>query len=100
MFLTGNRSYQPKTVSGGIDAINQQCLRYYYYISVASPTILTVIKQEKQNANETIDSVTGSPYNGWIERKIPFSSNELGYKVRYIYMLENLFHSYTLLNNL
>jgi hypothetical protein len=35
------------------------------------------------SASEIIDSVRGSPYDGWIQHKVSFISNALGYEVRY-----------------
>jgi hypothetical protein len=46
-----------------------------------SQTPLRVDKQEKSGAGQTIDSVTGSPINGWVRRQATFTSNEFGYKV-------------------
>jgi hypothetical protein len=94
VLLSDDKSYQLKTGSGdgGINGIDQQCLIYYYYMSTAEETTLTVLKQESKGASEIIDFVTGSPYNGWIQRKVSFVSDALGYEVRHI--LENTFQLY------
>jgi hypothetical protein len=75
------KSFQLKTKSDGINGINQQCLTYYYYMDNVSEKIITVRKQETNGDNQTIDSVTSSSFNGWIQRKIPFSVKASGYKV-------------------
>ena len=42
---------------------------------------LTVLKQEINGANETIDNVTSTPYNGWVRRMVPFSAEKTNYTV-------------------
>ncbi|CAF5192669.1 unnamed protein product [Rotaria magnacalcarata] len=82
--LTDNnkKSFQLKTESGGIDSVDQQCLIYYYYMSSITGTkIITVTKEETGGTKEIIDSVTSSPFNGWIQRKILFKAEIRGYKV-------------------
>ncbi|CAF4759384.1 unnamed protein product, partial [Rotaria socialis] len=75
-------SFQLKTESGGIDSVDQQCLIYYYYMSsMAGTKIITVTKEETSGTKTTIDSVTSSPFNGWIQRKILFKAETRGYKV-------------------
>ncbi len=44
--------------------------------------IITVRKEETNGESEIIDSVTNSPFNGWIERKVSFNVQKSGYKVR------------------
>jgi hypothetical protein len=78
------KSFQLKTESDGINGINQQCLIYYYYMGNASQKIITVRKEETNGKSEIIDSVTSSPFNGWIQRKISFNAEALGYRVRHI----------------
>ncbi|CAF4877846.1 unnamed protein product [Rotaria socialis] len=75
-------SFQLKTESGGIDSVDQQCLIYYYYMSsMAGTKIITVTKEETSGTKTTIDSVTSSPFNGWIQRKILFKAETRGYKL-------------------
>lgn len=40
-------------------------------------------KEEKSGSREIIDSVTSSPFNGWIQRKISFIAQARGYNVSY-----------------
>ncbi|CAM4940980.1 unnamed protein product [Rotaria socialis] len=76
------RSFQLKTESGGIDSVDQQCLIYYYYMSsMAGTKIITVTTEETSGTKKTIDSVTNSPFNGWIQRKILFKAETRGYKL-------------------
>ncbi|CAF3398443.1 unnamed protein product [Rotaria socialis] len=76
------KSFQLKTESGGIDSLDQQCLIYYYYMSSMLGTkIITVTKEETSGTKEIIDSVTSSPFNGWIQRKILFKAETRGYKL-------------------
>lgn len=84
MQLTDNKikSFQLKTQSDGIDGVNQQCLIYYYYMGNMNEKIITVRKEETNGESEIIDSVTNSPFNGWIERKVSFNVQKSGYKVR------------------
>ncbi len=79
------KSFQLKTKSGGINGVDQQCLVYYYYMGNVSEKIITVRKEETSGESETIDSVTSSPFNGWIQRKISFNAEASGYKVRHFW---------------
>ncbi|CAF3904260.1 unnamed protein product [Adineta steineri] len=81
--LTNNtiKSFQIKTKSGGINGTNEQCLVYYYYLSNVTNNIMTVIKEEMNGKNETIDSVTSTPINGWIRRQVSFFALESNYKI-------------------
>ncbi|CAF4237264.1 unnamed protein product, partial [Rotaria sp. Silwood2] len=74
------KSYQLKTESGGINGVGQQCLIYYYYMGAGSTKIITVNKVEMSGSSQIIDSVTSSPFNGWIQRKISFTAEANGYK--------------------
>ena len=67
-----------KTESNGV---NEQCLIYYYYMANIDEQIITVRKEETNGENQIIDSVTNSPFNGWIERKVSFNAQKPGYKV-------------------
>ncbi|CAF5091835.1 unnamed protein product, partial [Rotaria sp. Silwood1] len=75
------RSYQLKTASGGINGVGQQCLVYYYYMGAASTKSITINKVEMSGSSQIIDSVTSSPFNGWIERKISFNADANGYNL-------------------
>ncbi|CAF4850917.1 unnamed protein product [Rotaria sp. Silwood2] len=75
------KSYQLKTESGGINGVGQQCLIYYYYMGAGSTKIITVNKVEMSGSSQIIDSVTSSPLNGWIQRKISFTAEANGYNV-------------------
>jgi hypothetical protein len=44
--------------------------------------IVTVRKDETNGESEIIDSVTTSPFNGWIQREISFNVQKPGYKVQ------------------
>ncbi|CAF1277819.1 unnamed protein product, partial [Adineta steineri] len=81
--LTDNtiKSFQIKTKSGGINGVNEQCLIYYYYLSNVTNNTITVIKEETNGKNETIDSVTSTAINGWIKRQVPFFALESNYKI-------------------
>jgi hypothetical protein len=81
------KSFQLKTESGGINGVHQQCLVYYYYMGNGNENIITVRKVETSGETETIDSVTSSPFNGWIQRKIPFNVEAPGYKVRLFFKI-------------
>jgi len=77
------KSFQLKTESSGINGVQQQCLVYYYYMGNVNENIITVRKEETSGDIETVDSVTSSPFNGWIQREIPFNAEAPGYKVRH-----------------
>jgi hypothetical protein len=74
------QSFQLKTESNGV---NEQCLTYYYYMTNIDEQIITVRKEETNGENQMIDTVTSSPFNGWIERKVSFNVQKPGYKVRW-----------------
>jgi hypothetical protein len=82
--LTDNKIkfFQLKTESDGINGVNQQCLIYYYYMGNMDEKIVTVRKDETNGESEIIDSVTTSPFNGWIQREISFNVQKPGYKVQ------------------
>lgn len=84
MQLTDNKIkfFQLKTESDGINGVNQQCLIYYYYMGNMDEKIVTVRKDETNGESEIIDSVTTSPFNGWIQREISFNVQKPGYKVQ------------------
>ncbi|CAF4002266.1 unnamed protein product [Adineta steineri] len=42
---------------------------------------ITVRKQEVGDISETIDTITRSPYNGWIKRQVSFHTSKGGYKI-------------------
>jgi hypothetical protein len=75
------KSFTLKTNLSGINGINEQCLIYYYYLSNVTRNSITILKEETNGGNETIDYVTSSPFNGWIERKVSFFAVESNYKV-------------------
>ncbi|CAF1386847.1 unnamed protein product [Adineta steineri] len=76
-------SFTLNTASGGTPGIGEQCLIYYYYLSKITGTDLsiTVRKEEVEDISETIDTVTRSPYNGWIKRQVSFHTSKGGYKI-------------------
>jgi hypothetical protein len=75
------KSFKLKTELEGINGTDEQCLIYYYYLPNVTQNSLTVIKEETNGKNETIDNVTSSPFNGWIKRKVSFFALESNYKV-------------------
>jgi len=77
------KSFQLKTESNGINGIQQQCLVYYYYMGNGNENIITVRKEEMSGETEIIDSVTSSPFNGWMQREVSFNVEAPGYQVRY-----------------
>ena len=83
VLLTNNikRTYQLKTVAGGIDGVNEQCLFYYYYMSNMTEKVIEVRKEEADGTSEIIDSVTTIPYNGWVLRTIQFNARATNYNV-------------------
>lgn len=74
-------SFQLKVSNDGIDGEGQQCLIYYYYMPAIARSNITVKKEEKNGQIDIIDSVSDSPFNGWIKRKINFASTNSGYNV-------------------
>ncbi|CAF3694489.1 unnamed protein product [Adineta steineri] len=76
-------SFTLNTASGGTPGIGEQCLIYYYYLPKITGTDLsiTVRKQEAEDISETIDTVTSSPYNGWIKRQVSFHTSKGGDKI-------------------
>lgn len=76
------KSFQVNIESNTIDRMDQQCLIYYYYMPNIGEKILNVRKEETNGESEVIDSVTNSPFNGWIQRKISFNIQKSNYKVR------------------
>jgi hypothetical protein len=76
------KSFQLNIQSDGINGIDQQCLVYYYYMNDETENIITLRKQQTNGETEIIDSLTSSPFNGWIQRKIYFNTQAPGYKVR------------------
>ncbi|CAF0972053.1 unnamed protein product [Rotaria sp. Silwood1] len=81
LLTNDKKSFKLKTDSGGINGVGQQCLIYYYYMDIVSEKIITINKEETNGIMETIDSVTRSPYNGWIKRKISFNVEATGYNI-------------------
>ncbi|CAF1081578.1 unnamed protein product [Adineta steineri] len=75
------RKFQLKTETGGINGKDQQCLTYYYYMGNVGQKIINIRKEEVSDESVTIDSVTSSPFNGWIVRKVSFNAEALGYKI-------------------
>ncbi|CAF3008516.1 unnamed protein product [Rotaria sp. Silwood2] len=71
--------YPLNTLSTGINGINQQCLLYYYYMSIIPGTVdkITVRKEEKIGTSTIIDTVTSSPINEWIRRNVTFTSTKI-----------------------
>ncbi|UJR24878.1 hypothetical protein I4U23_006247 [Adineta vaga] len=74
-------SYQLKSKSGFIDGINEQCLIYYYYMANSTRNSITVLKQDINGVNETIDNVTNAPYNGWIKQMVSFFAVQSNYTI-------------------
>lgn len=64
-----------------MDGIDEQCLIYYYYFSSATRNEITIVKEEIDGTNETIDTVNSIPYNGWNERRVTFFARQSKYKV-------------------
>lgn len=82
-WLTGNSktSFQLKTPSGYINGTDWQCIVYYYYMQMDGGKMISVRKEEADNTSEIIDSVTSSPFNGWIRRQVAFNVGTRQYKV-------------------
>ncbi|CAF1267509.1 unnamed protein product [Adineta steineri] len=78
---SNKREFQLKTESGGINGKDQQCLTYYYYMGNVSQKIIEIRKEEVSGESVIIDSVTSSPFNGWIVRRVSFNAEALGYKI-------------------
>lgn len=79
------QSFQLNTEILKIDKNNQQCLTYYYYMSDDNEKSIIIRKEESDGRSEVIDSVTSSPFNGWIQRKVSFDVYESHYKVKTIF---------------
>ncbi|CAF3498100.1 unnamed protein product, partial [Adineta steineri] len=73
--------FQLKTETGGINGKDQQCLTYYYYMAVVAQKIINIRKEEVSGESVIIDSVTSSPFNGWIVRRVSFNAAAPGYKI-------------------
>ncbi|UJR24896.1 hypothetical protein I4U23_006262 [Adineta vaga] len=67
----------------GINGTGHQCLTYFYYLPNISNTNqnIKVRVQETGDDSKLIDTVTNSPHNGWIERRITYETVKTGYKV-------------------
>lgn len=78
------KSFRVNIESNSIDRMDQQCLIYYYYMPNMGEKIISVRKEETNGDSEIIDSVTTSPFNGWVQRKISFNVQRPNYKVRYL----------------
>ncbi|CAF1111192.1 unnamed protein product [Adineta ricciae] len=76
-------SYQLKTESNGIDGINEQTLVYYYYMSYMIGKSIHVRKVEIGGASSVIDTVTNSPFNGWIRREVRYHAAHRGYEIHF-----------------
>jgi hypothetical protein len=85
LFDTEIKSYELSTPTGGINGTNEQCLVYYYYMSILGEKNITILKAERGSQEEMIDLVSDSPFNGWIRRIVSFSARTPNYKVRYIF---------------
>ncbi len=81
LFDTDIRSYELSTPTGGINGTDQQCLIYYYYMSIVGEKNITILKAERGSQEEMIDSVSDSPFNGWIRRNVSFTARTPNYKV-------------------
>ncbi|CAF1275671.1 unnamed protein product [Adineta steineri] len=75
------RIFQLKTETDGINGKGQQCLTYYYYMPVTTDKIINIRQEEVDGGSVIIDSVTSSPFNGWIVRKVSFNAEAPGYKI-------------------
>jgi hypothetical protein len=84
------KSFNLKTKLDGINGTNEQCLIYYYYLPNVTQNSITILKEEMNGENRTIDYVTGSPFNGWIERKVSFFAVESNYKVFIAFVERNI----------
>ncbi|CAF1957833.1 unnamed protein product [Rotaria magnacalcarata] len=71
------------TGANGINDINDQCLPYYYYLLNITGTEqnIQVYKEEAGSSKEIIDTVTSSPWNGWIKQQVNFNIAVHGYKI-------------------
>ena len=78
------KSFQLKIELDQIDGVNEQCLMYYYYMPNIDEKMIVIRKEESNGHTEVIDSVSNSPFNGWIQRKVPFNAQKADYKVRYL----------------
>ncbi|UJR24894.1 hypothetical protein I4U23_006261 [Adineta vaga] len=69
--------------SNGINGTGHQCLTYFYYLPNISNTNqnIKVRVQETGDDSKLIDTVTNSPHNGWIERRISYETVKTGYKM-------------------
>jgi hypothetical protein len=78
-------SFTLNTDSGGTNGTNQQCLTYYYYLPNITGTQqnIKIRIQEPGGNSDQIDYVTNSPFNGWIQRQVSFSTVKPGYKVTF-----------------
>lgn len=76
-------TYPLNTLKNGINGLNQQCLLYYYHMSIIPGTVdkITVRKEEQTGTSTIIDTVSSSPINRWIRRNVTFTSTKAGYKV-------------------
>ena len=75
-------SFRLKTELRLIEGLNDQCLTYYYYLSNVTQNQITIIKNDVDGVNETIDIVTSSPFNGWIRQQTSFFAAQSNYEVR------------------
>lgn len=78
-------SFTLNTDSGGTNGTNQQCLIYYYHLPNITGTQMNIkirIQEAGSGSSSMIDTVTNSPYNGWIRREVIFSTIKPGYQVR------------------
>ncbi|CAF4547976.1 unnamed protein product [Rotaria magnacalcarata] len=66
------------TGANGINGINDQCLTYYYYLLNITGTEqnIQVYKEEAGSSKEIIDTVTSSPWNGWIKQQVVAVADE------------------------
>lgn len=71
------------TTSKGVIGKNTQCLIYYYYLpdDTAFDHSIVVIKEERDKQRTVIDTVSSSPWNGWIRRAVNYDTVQPGYQV-------------------
>ncbi|UJR24875.1 hypothetical protein I4U23_006244 [Adineta vaga] len=93
LFDTAIESFQLDTRTNGINGTDQQCLIYYYYMSPIGDKNITIIKEEKGNKEEIIDSVSDTPFNGWIERRVSYFIKIPNYKIYFLVQKSSISHT-------
>ncbi|CAF1539755.1 unnamed protein product [Adineta steineri] len=84
LFDTAEHVFPLSTPTGGINGTDEQCLIFYYYMSTIGTKNITIFKQEKHTHEEIIDSITSSPFNGWIRYNVSFISRTSDYEIFFV----------------